>query len=98
MGSTGSRVASNIQCLRRLRGYSYAELSRRLATHGHPILDTGILKIEKGARRVDVDDLMALAAALEADPAVLLMADVRRMPPAAWGSPPNGFTCGTTGS
>lgn len=67
------RTAANIRRIRQERGLSYAELSRRLAATGHPILDTGLLKIEKGERRVDVDDLVALAVALETTPNRLLL-------------------------
>ena len=72
MKDTGRRVASNVRHLRQMRGLSYAEFSRRLAALGHPILDTGIMKIEKLQRRVDVDDLAALAEVLEVKPVVLL--------------------------
>ena len=57
-------------------GLSYAELARRLAALGHPILDTGLMKIEKGHRRVDVDDLMALALALDVTTNRLLLPEV----------------------
>jgi transcriptional regulator with XRE-family HTH domain len=67
------RTAANIRRIRQERGLSYAELSRRLVVTGHPILDTGLLKIEKGERRVDVDDLVALAVALETTPNRLLL-------------------------
>ena len=67
------RVAANLRRIRQERGLSYAELARRLAALGHPILDTGILKIEKGGRRVDVDDLVALALALDTTPNRLLL-------------------------
>lgn len=50
-----------------------AELSRRLAELGQPIQDSGITKIESGTRRVDVDDLVALAVALEVTPNALLL-------------------------
>lgn len=40
---------------------------------GRPILRTGIAKIENGTRRVDVDDLMALAIALAVTPNRLLL-------------------------
>lgn len=83
MGMVGRRVASNVRSVRQLRGLSYAEFSRRLAEAGHPILDTGIMKIEKGARRVDVDDLVALAGVLNISPLVLLASDVGSVLPAA---------------
>lgn len=55
---------------------STAALSSRLAELGQPIQDTGITKIEKGDRRVDVDDLIALALALDVTPNALLLPEV----------------------
>ena len=40
---------------------------------GRPLTHSAVDQIEKGTRRVDVDDLMALAAALEVSPITLLM-------------------------
>jgi transcriptional regulator with XRE-family HTH domain len=92
LGPAGMRAAENLRRMRQHRGFSYAELARRLAGLGHPILDTGLLKIEKGDRRVDVDDLVALAAALEVSPADLLGPCS-----ACTGTPPPGFTCDVCG-
>jgi transcriptional regulator with XRE-family HTH domain len=64
---------ANLRRIRQEQGLSYAELSRRLTATGHPISDTGLLKTERGDRRVDVDDLAALAAALDVSPARLLL-------------------------
>jgi transcriptional regulator with XRE-family HTH domain len=72
-GPSSLRVAANLRRIRQERGLSYAELARRLAALGHPILDTGIIKIEKGERRIDVDDLVALAVALGTTPNRLLL-------------------------
>ena len=52
---------------------SLRHLSERLAQLGHPILPSGINKIENGQRRVDVGDLVALAQALDVSPSTLLM-------------------------
>lgn len=49
------------------------DLSDRLSKLGHPIASTGITKIENGSRKVTVDDLMALAIALEVTPNYLLL-------------------------
>jgi len=75
-GPSSDRVRRNLLRLRRQRGLSAAELARRLADLGQPILDTGIIKIEKGDRRVDVDDLVALAVALNVTPNALLLPEV----------------------
>jgi transcriptional regulator with XRE-family HTH domain len=71
-GDASRAVAANLRRLRRERGLSYAELSRRLASLGWPIQDTGLLKAEAGQRRIDVDDLVALASVLGAETADLL--------------------------
>ncbi|MFI1678799.1 helix-turn-helix domain-containing protein [Streptomyces sp. NPDC020607] len=71
LGSVGQRVAREVA---RLRGRtSVRELSARLAKLGRPILPSGITKLEQGQRRVDVDDLVALAVALQVTPTRLLM-------------------------
>jgi hypothetical protein len=73
---TSGRVAANIRRMRRDRELTTGALSRRLAELGHPIADTGITKIEKGQRGVDVDDLVALAIALRTTPNRLLLPEV----------------------
>jgi transcriptional regulator with XRE-family HTH domain len=71
-GPVGKAVARNIRRLRDSQGLSLHELSGRLRRIGRPILPSGISKIEAGSRRVDVDDLAALAHALGTDPNTLL--------------------------
>lgn len=66
-------TARNIAELRALRGYSVRGLSERLAELGQPLLPSGITKIEKGARRVSVAELVALAVALGVTPNRLLL-------------------------
>jgi transcriptional regulator with XRE-family HTH domain len=75
-GPSSERVAANIRRIRRDRELTTAALSQRLTEIGHPIADTGITKIEKGTRRVDVEDLMALALALDVTPNLLLLPEV----------------------
>ncbi|MFH8528148.1 helix-turn-helix domain-containing protein [Streptomyces tendae] len=71
LGNVGQRVAKEVA---RLRGRTTVrELSARLAKLGRPILPSGITKIEQGQRRVDADDLVALAVALKVTPTRLLM-------------------------
>ncbi len=71
-GAASQRVARNVRLLRHHRNLTAAALSARLTGIGHPIVDTGILKIEHGDRRVDVDDLTALAEALQVEACALL--------------------------
>ncbi len=78
LGPTGELVAANLALLRGNRGMSTTQLSRLLDRLGRPIPPTGITKIEKCTRRVDVDDLMALAAALRVSPSRLLLMSTDR--------------------
>jgi hypothetical protein len=58
---------------RQRRGLTHRQLSAQLAEVGHPILPSGIAKIEDGSRRVDVDDLVALSLALRVPLSRLLL-------------------------
>ena len=73
LGPTGETLRVNITTLRERRNLTYAELSRRLKGAGRAIPELGLRRIEGGHRRVDVDDLVAIAAALEVSPITLLM-------------------------
>lgn len=73
LGPTGVRLAGNIQSLRKERGLSYKELSARLADLGRDVPTLGLSRIEQEKRRVDADDLVALALALEVTPNRLLL-------------------------
>jgi transcriptional regulator with XRE-family HTH domain len=68
----GAKVAENVANLREQRGLTLDQLSARLREMGRPIIASGISKIEQGERRVDADDLVALARALEVMPVELL--------------------------
>lgn len=72
-GPTGLRVAANIKALREAQGISLRALAARLAELGRPIITSGIHKIETGQRRVDADELVALALALDVSPNRLLL-------------------------
>ncbi|WFE46277.1 helix-turn-helix transcriptional regulator [Verrucosispora sp. WMMD1129] len=73
LGPTGHRVRENIQRIRTERRLTYRELSDRLADLGRSIPTLGLSRIENGTRRVDADDLVALAIALDVSPLALLM-------------------------
>lgn len=75
LGPTGETVRANIQRLREDQNLGYSKLARILEEIHRPIPELGLRRIEAGDRRVDVDDLMALAAALTVSPATLLMPD-----------------------
>ena len=79
-GPTADTVAANVKRLREQQNLGLRALAQRLATTGRPLTHTALDKIERGTRRVDVDDLTALAAALDVSPATLLMPDVPVVP------------------
>lgn len=72
-GPVSRYVADNLVRLRMDRSLSTTRLSAALKEIGHSIPATGITRIEKGQRRVDVDDLVALAVVLKVSPTALLL-------------------------
>jgi transcriptional regulator with XRE-family HTH domain len=72
-GPVGQRVAENVNRLREDGRMSLRDLSAALADTGRRILPSGIIKIENKTRRVDADDLAALALALQVTPNRLLL-------------------------
>ncbi|WP_307044340.1 helix-turn-helix domain-containing protein [Streptomyces achromogenes] len=70
---TGRTVAANVRRHRERQGLSTYELARKLADAGRPIAASALSKIERGERRVDVGDLVALAVVLDVPPITLLM-------------------------
>ena len=90
-GPAGRNVRRNVQRLRAQREWSYRELEERLSRVGRAIPVLALSAIEAGERRVDADDLVALAAAFDLGVEELLQ------PPAdcghCHGAPPVGFMC-----
>lgn len=73
LGPTGRRVAEN---LKQVRGpIPVRELAARMVKLGRPILASAVTKMEQGSRRIDADDLVALAAALDVTPNRLLLTE-----------------------
>ncbi|MBV2357810.1 helix-turn-helix transcriptional regulator [Streptomyces sp. J2-1] len=70
---SGLTVASNVRRVREARGWSTYELAKKLKDGGRPVSPSALAKIERGERRVDVGDLMALAVALNVPPSGLLL-------------------------
>ncbi|MDV6293299.1 helix-turn-helix domain-containing protein [Rhodococcus aetherivorans] len=75
LGPTGQTAADNVKRIRERQRITYAELSRTLQYLGRSIPPLGLRRIEEGERRIDVDDLVALSAALGVSPITLLMPD-----------------------
>lgn len=57
-------VAANVRAIRAYLGISQAELSRRVSESGPKLGEMPVWGIENGRRRINVDDLYALADAL----------------------------------
>lgn len=76
LGPTGRALAANLARIRNALGLSTNRLAAILEDLGRPIAASAISKIEGGTRRVDADDLMALAVALDVPPAALLLPPV----------------------
>jgi transcriptional regulator with XRE-family HTH domain len=72
IGPVGVSVAANVQRLREDQNLTLAKFSRKLATTGRRIPALGLARIERLDRRVDADDLAALALVLGVSPTVLL--------------------------
>lgn len=73
MGDTAATVASNIRRLRRAQGMTMGQLSVNLSEAGRPMKANTLSTVENMTRRIDVDDLIAFAVALNVSPAALLM-------------------------
>ena len=73
LGPSGQTFRENVRRVRQQRGWTLKELSAALAANAHPISQSALSKIENGTRRVDVDDAIALSAALGVPPNALLM-------------------------
>jgi 8-oxo-dGTP diphosphatase len=73
IGSIGKQLSANLARLRKDRHASYTELSGWLKRIGRTISAETLGKIERKERRVDVDDLVALAVALDTTPNRLLL-------------------------
>lgn len=76
VGPHGRRLAANLYRIRNARGLTTRKLAQRLSDLGRPIPASGLTRIEKGQRRVDVDDLLALASTLRVEPMQLLERDL----------------------
>ncbi|MFI2437417.1 helix-turn-helix domain-containing protein [Streptomyces sp. NPDC018693] len=72
IGEAGGYAAAAVAKHRQRRGWDQRYLAERVTAAGRPMSASVLGKVESAARRVDVDDLVALASALEVPPAQLL--------------------------
>jgi transcriptional regulator with XRE-family HTH domain len=91
LGPAGNNLRRNIRRIREQYGWSYREVEERLSRVGRAIPAVELGWIDAGERRIDVDDLVALAAVFGLSVEELLQ------PPAdcktCHGAPPTGFMC-----
>ncbi|GAU66691.1 hypothetical protein SSP35_03_03390 [Streptomyces sp. NBRC 110611] len=73
LGPSGDQVRRNITRLREAKGWDKKELAWRVTDLGRPMPELAIGRIEAGSRRVDVDDLVALAVVLGVNVSALLL-------------------------
>ncbi|MFF1413375.1 helix-turn-helix domain-containing protein [Streptomyces sp. NPDC058289] len=73
LGPVGAHVAANLKALRASLLLTTEQLAERMTGLGRPMHANTITRMEKKQRRVDVDDLVALALALETRPDALLL-------------------------
>ena len=81
LGPTGETVRANVERLRDDQNLGYAKLASILKGVGREIPELGLRRIESGDRRVDVDDLLALAVAFGVSPVALLMPAIDNVQP-----------------
>jgi len=79
LGPTGDTARANVTRVRSESGVSFAALSGRMGELGRPMGTLALRRLESGERRVDVDDLLALAVALDVTPLSLLLPPVMGM-------------------
>jgi transcriptional regulator with XRE-family HTH domain len=78
-GAVAKTVANNVKTVRENRRWSQQQLAAELAAVGRPMQPSAVAKVEKVSRRVDVDDLVAFAIALNVSPARLLFEEDAEM-------------------
>ncbi|MFF7180148.1 helix-turn-helix domain-containing protein [Streptomyces sp. NPDC008121] len=74
IGPAGVHVGQAVTRLREARGWDQETLGERLATRGRPMSQSVLSRVEAATRRVDVDDLVAIAAAFGVPVALLFPA------------------------
>ncbi|MFD7428415.1 helix-turn-helix domain-containing protein [Streptomyces sp. NPDC059818] len=73
-GAAAEHTARAVAAEREAHGWDQRELAERLTQAGRPMSQPIVSRMESGTRRIDVDDLVALAAVFSVSPAALLPA------------------------
>ncbi len=72
LGPATQRIVANLIRIRKERNLTYTQISAALEEIGRPIPILGLRRIEAGERRIDVDDVEALAQVLGVVPLALI--------------------------
>ncbi|MFE2559887.1 helix-turn-helix domain-containing protein [Streptomyces sp. NPDC059352] len=86
IGPAGVHVGNAVARLREARSWDQEALGERLADEGRPMSQPILSRVEAATRRVDADDLVAIAAAFGVPVAVLLPPDAAASAPSGTGS------------
>ena len=89
------RLVGVVRDIRTRRGWSAAELARRVTDAGFPVTREVLTNTETRSQYVTVDLLVGLAAAFNMKPSELLESDFCRQ---CGGEPPVGFECTICGA
>ncbi|MFE6817089.1 helix-turn-helix domain-containing protein [Streptomyces sp. NPDC057677] len=86
IGPAGVHVGRAVSRLREARGWDQEALGERLAAGGRPMSQPILSRVEAATRRVDVDDLVAIAAAFGVPVSLLLPPEAAASTPAGTGT------------
>jgi transcriptional regulator with XRE-family HTH domain len=84
VGELGRAVGQHIQALRRAHGLTQVGMSARLVEVGREIPPNSVGRIEIGTRRVDLDDVEAIARVFGVSPVQLIDGTAVRDVALAW--------------
>jgi len=82
MGAAGNGVKDAIRALRIDRRMTLTDMTEALKSTDRPLSKATLSQLETGMRRIDIDDLFAIAKALKVDPRELLRDAVEGEKPA----------------
>jgi transcriptional regulator with XRE-family HTH domain len=83
LGEAGVHAGQAVARLREARGWDQQGLAERLALAGRPMSQPIVSRMEAGTRRIDVDDLVAVAEVLQVTVGALLPPEAAPVPAAS---------------
>ena len=73
IGPAGASIATRLAAHRRMLGMTQAEVSAGVSEYGRTLTAASIGEIERGSRRIDVDDFLALCRTIHLDTAKVIL-------------------------